>query len=224
MPDGMVDRTDQARTAGMPRRRGAGRPMDPAKRDAILLAAERIFAEEGYTASMDRVAELAGVSKQTIYKHFSAKDRLFDAMVIRRAERMTEPVTMADPARPVPDVLTALGHRFLELMADGQFHCLLRVILSAGAGTGLAGHFYQTGPLVSLERIAAYLRRQHDAGRLDVPDPLLAAEQFYGLLNGHVQLRGLLGVQPALTDDQKAARVAAAVRVFLAAHTPSARM
>lgn len=199
-------------------RRGAGRPLDMAKRDAILDAAEEVFAQDGYAASMDRVADVAGVSKQTIYKHFAAKDRLFDAMVVRRSERMTEPVTMADPARPVAEVMTNLGQRFLDLMAGGQLNCLLRTLLSAGAGTEMARHFYQTGPAVSLGRIATYLKRQHDEGRLTVPDPMLAAEHFFGLLNGHVQLRGLLGVLPPMGEDERRARVDAAVQVFLAAY------
>lgn len=208
---------DHAATGRSPRR-GAGRPLDLAKRDAILDAAEQVFAEEGYAASMDRIAESAGVSKQTIYKHFNAKDRLFDAMVMRRSERMTEPVTMADPARPVAEVLNDLGLRFLDLMAGGQLNCLLRTLVSAGKDTELARHFYKTGPSVSLSRIAAYLRRQQAEGRVDVPDPLLAAEHFFGLLNGHTQMRGLLGVLPPMTEAEKAARTAAAVRVFLAAY------
>ncbi|GGE88322.1 TetR/AcrR family transcriptional regulator [Niveispirillum cyanobacteriorum] len=199
-------------------RRGAGRPLDMTKRDAILDAAEDVFAREGYGASMDRVAEVAGVSKQTIYKHFSAKDRLFDAMVVRRSERMTEPVTMGDPAAPPAEVLTNLGLRFLELMVEGQLNCLLRTMLSAGAQSEMSGHFYQTGPAVSLSRLGSYLKRQHDEGRLSIPDPMLAAEQFFGLMNGHVQLRGLLGVLPAMGDAERQARVDAAVRVFMAAY------
>ncbi|MFV3130210.1 TetR/AcrR family transcriptional regulator [Niveispirillum sp. KHB5.9] len=202
--------------AKAPRR--AGRPLDMAKRDAILDAAEDAFIQDGYGASMDKVAEMAGVSKQTIYKHFTAKDRLFDAMVVRRSERMTEPVTMADPDRPVAEVLTNLGHRFLNLIMGGQMICLLRVILSAGSDTELGEHFYQTGPSVSLSRIAAYVRRLHGEGRLNAPDPLQAAEHFIGLVNGNMQLRGLLGVLQPMTEAERAARVAAAVRVFLAAY------
>lgn len=213
-----MDATTGLTVEGNAPRRGAGRPLDMTKRDAILDAAEIVFAEEGYSASMDRVAELAGVSKQTIYKHFTAKDRLFDAMVIRRSERMTEPVTMADPGRPVAEVLTNLGLRFLELLVGGPLNCLLRTLLSAGTGTEMGRHFYQTGPAVSLARIAAYLKRQHEQGQLNVPDPMLAAEHFFGLMNGHAQLRGLLGVADSMDEAQRQARVAAGVRVFLAAY------
>ncbi|MFE6779435.1 TetR/AcrR family transcriptional regulator [Streptomyces sp. NPDC057702] len=67
------------------RRGGAvGRPAGrlAAKREAILRAAVAIFLREGYDrASVDAIAEEAGVSKQTIYNHFGGKERLFLAAV-----------------------------------------------------------------------------------------------------------------------------------------------
>lgn len=210
-----ADLADEATTT----RRGAGRPLDMAKRDAILDAAEEIFADEGYGASMDRVAEMAGVSKQTIYKHFASKDGLFDAMVMRRSERITEPVMMADAGQSVAEVMTDLGVRYLDLMANGALSCLLRTLLSVGCETEVARHFYKTGPGVSLSRIASYLKRQHDDGRLLVPDPMLASEHFFGLLNGHTQLRGLLGMLPPMGSAEKRTRAEAAVRVFLAGYS-----
>ena len=52
------------------------------KRQAILHAARDLFLQKGYAgASMDEVAAVAGVSKVTIYKHFSDKHTLFVAVV-----------------------------------------------------------------------------------------------------------------------------------------------
>ena len=52
-----------------------GRPKDPAKRAAILDAAEKLFLSQGFTGtSMDAVAKEAGVSKLTVYSHFSDKE------------------------------------------------------------------------------------------------------------------------------------------------------
>ncbi|HEY6682348.1 MAG TPA: TetR/AcrR family transcriptional regulator, partial [Propionibacteriaceae bacterium] len=52
------------------------------KRQAILHAARDLFLQKGYaSASMDEVAAVAGVSKVTIYKHFSDKHTLFVAVV-----------------------------------------------------------------------------------------------------------------------------------------------
>ena len=48
------------------------------KRRAIVEAATTLFLENGYRGtSMDQIAAVARVSKQTVYKHFSDKEALF---------------------------------------------------------------------------------------------------------------------------------------------------
>src|SRR5258708_2764511 len=64
------------------------------KRKAIVEAATTTFLHKGYLGtSMDEIAALGGVSKQTVYKHFADKERLFfegsPAPSTRRAIRCT---------------------------------------------------------------------------------------------------------------------------------------
>lgn len=52
------------------------------KRKAILEGAVKVFTKDGYDASsMDYIAEVAGVSKRTVYNHFPSKEILFQAIV-----------------------------------------------------------------------------------------------------------------------------------------------
>jgi AcrR family transcriptional regulator len=52
------------------------------KRSAIVAAARRAFLDGGYSqTSMDSIAEIAGVSVKTIYRHFENKDELFSAVM-----------------------------------------------------------------------------------------------------------------------------------------------
>ena len=50
------------------------------KKKQIVAAATKLFINEGFSAvSMDRVAQIANVSKATLYAHFSGKQALFTA-------------------------------------------------------------------------------------------------------------------------------------------------
>lgn len=60
--------------------------MNPETRHKILDAALQAVLENGYRASIDGIAERAGVVKQTLYHHFAGKDALFAETVSRMAE------------------------------------------------------------------------------------------------------------------------------------------
>src|ERR1700759_2980610 len=53
-------------------------PASQQRRRDILLAGKKVFFKEGYQlASIDRIAEVAGTTKRTVYDHFGSKDVLF---------------------------------------------------------------------------------------------------------------------------------------------------
>src|SRR5690606_38331108 len=51
----------------------------PKTHENIVASALAVFLDEGYGASLDLIAERAGVTKRTIYSHFSSKEQLFRA-------------------------------------------------------------------------------------------------------------------------------------------------
>src|ERR1700681_2266757 len=68
--------------------RGNGRGEPGAKAETILAAAERAFLASGFGAvTMDRIAREAGVSKATVYAHFTGKEALFGAVIAHVSER-----------------------------------------------------------------------------------------------------------------------------------------
>ena len=66
-----------------------GRPIDAAKRTAILQAAIHAFFEHGFAAaSIEQIAADAGVSKVTVYNQFGDKRALFTGAVEQECSRM----------------------------------------------------------------------------------------------------------------------------------------
>src|SRR5436305_14270323 len=65
----------------------ADRPLraDAARnREEVLRAARDVFAESGYGVPLDEIATRAGVGPGTVYRHFPAKEALFEAVVTAR--------------------------------------------------------------------------------------------------------------------------------------------
>lgn len=62
-----------------------------ARREVILVAAATAFAEKGFAAtSMHDVAAAAGITKLIVYRHFSSKQELYDAVLERVSDRARE--------------------------------------------------------------------------------------------------------------------------------------
>jgi AcrR family transcriptional regulator len=93
-------RADAERTADA----AAGRPMraDAARnREKVLRAAREAFAESGYGVPLDEIAARAGVGPGTVYRHFPAKEALFEAVVEARvADLASDARARADAADP----------------------------------------------------------------------------------------------------------------------------
>lgn len=73
-------------------------------RNAILDAAEHVFAEHGAHAPLEKVAEAADVSRATLYRHFPDRRALFLGIF----EREIQPILEAGFALPPEEVLLGI--------------------------------------------------------------------------------------------------------------------
>src|SRR5690242_2164049 len=70
----------------------------------MLDAAVAVFARRGYRlASMDEIADVAGISKPMIYAYLGSKDELFAACITREANRLEAAVSGSVGAGDAPD-------------------------------------------------------------------------------------------------------------------------
>ncbi len=87
----------------------------------ILEVAGAVFAREGYhPASMDEIAELAGVSKPMVYAYFGSKEGLYLAYVGRAGGELLE--RLENAARPGAPPARALQARVTEFLAFVEEH------------------------------------------------------------------------------------------------------
>jgi len=85
----------------------------------ILDVAGQAFAAAGYErASMDRIAELAGVSKPMLYAYFDSKEGLYVAYIERTGRDLMERLRAADSGAPHAARLRALICQFLGFVEE----------------------------------------------------------------------------------------------------------
>ncbi|WP_346837364.1 TetR/AcrR family transcriptional regulator [Microbulbifer sp. SAOS-129_SWC] len=164
-----------------------GRPKDPVKRRAILDAAKVLFLTHGFAGtSMDAVAAAAGVSKLTVYNHFSDKETLFFTAVESKCEdQMPLPMFTLEQGDSVEEMLNRIGVAFLEMIDSEESLHLMRLLCAmAGQDAEMARLFYEAGPKRTMSGMERFLRRATELELLDVADPIGAAEFFFGMLQG----------------------------------------
>lgn len=204
---------------------GPGRPKDLEKRAAILAAAKRLFPRSGFEGtSMDAIAAEAGVSKLTVYSHYTDKETLFVAAIRECCEeQMPESLFSVDIKGPVRRQLEAIARAFFALITQPESIALHR-LLTAGNGTSakLAQLFWDSGPRLVHESFENFLRKEVEAGQLDIVDVPRAASQFFALLKGELHARLMCGCSLSITAEEVDAHLQATVEFFLRAYTPCA--
>ncbi len=201
---------------------GPGRPKDLAKRQAILEAAKTLFLNKGYDgSSMDAIAAEAGVSKLTVYSHFTDKETLFAAAVQSKCEeQLPELLFELSQDAPIEQVLLNIGRGFHTLINSCESVALHRLMVSLAAqDSKLSKMFYDAGPQLILDEMKHLLSQAHATGKLCIPDPLSAADQFFCLIKGGANFRLLIGCGEAQQGEAAEQHVRDAVGVFLRAYS-----
>jgi TetR/AcrR family transcriptional regulator, mexJK operon transcriptional repressor len=196
------------------------------KRATVLEAAAKVFLSGGYLgASMDEIADLAGVSKQTVYTYFSNKEALFAAMASALSneanDRVHNNVAEFGEDDDLEGYLVGYAVRQLEVVLTPRILQLRRLVIGeVGRFPELGAALYAGGPGRAIASLAATFERLADRGALSVHDPLLAATQFNWLIMSAPLNRTMLlgdGAIPSSKELREHAREG--VRMFLAAYS-----
>lgn len=189
-------------------------------RDAILEAARQLFLREGFGVTMDRIATVAGVARQTVFNRYGSKERLFREVVQRVFARLVRSLLHVEAKPTLAGTLTAYARHYLQIALDREgiaFHRLAVAELRAFPDLGQLILTLGASQIVPV--LAAHLQQQMDAGVIRACDPNLAAECFLASVIGHVRYRLLVSreVEP---EHLLSARLDFSVELFVAGLTP----
>lgn len=193
------------------------------KHEAIVSGALEVFLDKGFVgASVDDVAARSGVSKQTVYKHFGDKERLFIEVVSSTIDRFGEPFFRVSinlkSSSELEQTLRDLAQTLLESVLEPQILRLRRLVISEVMRfPDLGKHYFDKGPRRGVETLAEIFKDFSDRGLLKKCDSEHAATQFTWLvISIPVNRVMLLGESAMPSSNELKVIVDNAVEIFLA--------
>lgn len=205
-------------------RKNRGRPPDPAKRAAILAAARSIFLAGGpQRLSIEAIAREAGVSKVTIYSHFTDLPGLMRSVVLAQMSQMMVFMDeLPGDRQELRIALVEFGLRLMTFLTGDEYLAMIRVMVSqTEQQPWLAPLIYQEGAEMTCDKLADLLAEAARRGDLGPHDSRRAAEQLLGMWQG-IQTTGLvMGGCPPPDAETLRERIECAVDLILRACGPA---
>lgn len=171
---------------------GPRRVDEEARKERILVAAAKVFAEFGYRrATIDRVAEEAGVAKGSVYLAFDSKEDLFYGVFedFIRDFVGNELVLEDDSSEGVLERLEETLYLTTRAIEDDEFAIPLTLEFWAGCGVeetrARFGELYAAAITEFTGRIVTLLEQGQARGEVDPEVPLRPlASCIVGLVDG----------------------------------------
>ncbi|WFE77044.1 TetR/AcrR family transcriptional regulator [Roseinatronobacter sp. S2] len=194
-------------------------------RQKILAAAEDVFLTAGFLgASMDQVAERAGVSKQTIYAHFKSKQALFIDVVVAMSGGAAQTLEQGPGAplddRPVQEFLLEAAIEQLDVVLTPRLMQLRRMVIGeVERFPELGKALFENGPQKAINRLARACAHYTAIGQLNTPDTIEAASFFNWIVMGAPTSAAMLLGDAGIPDrDARHRHATESVRIFLCAY------
>ncbi|NLS15491.1 TetR/AcrR family transcriptional regulator [Rhizobium sp. P40RR-XXII] len=199
-------------------------PKQIARRERIEEAAYAVLKESGYKAtSLLAIARRASVSNETLYNWYGNKQALFRSLIESNAREAKELLAAALQGKSDPlDTLAALGPILLSLVTGDKAIVLNR------AAAGDVSDTRTLGPAIAQfgrDAIAPLLRDLLQAasrsGLIACGDPTEAADIYFRLLIGDLQVRRVICTLDELPRSEIERRASEAMALFLQLHAPA---
>lgn len=176
-----------------------GRTQPRAKEQEVLDVATAYFLKHGYQgASINAMARSSGISKESIYRYFSSKKQLFEAVIGRELVEYRHVMTRLDATLKTMDLRAALitiAETVLNVITSDRTLALRRLIFEeARRSPDVGQHYYQIGPeqaYVVLENVFTSRRADSDFSAA------VLSRHFVALVTWRIMLERECAVSPA---------------------------
>jgi TetR/AcrR family transcriptional repressor of mexJK operon len=200
-----------------------GRSKPKPKEQEVLDVATDYFLAHGYQgASINAMARSSGISKESIYRYFSSKKQLFEAVICRELAEYQAGVRSALSAEKTMDLREALiniAETVLEVATTDRTLALRRLIFDeARRSPDVGQHYYKIGPEYAFTAVEEIFRSHPSESDFD---PAILSRHFLALVAWRPILERECALGPAPSRAQIRARVEPTVRDFMKAFLKS---
>jgi AcrR family transcriptional regulator len=183
----------------------------------ILDAAAELFTRNGYGGtSIEAIAAHAGIGKLTLYRRFADKDVLFQAVVLRMADRSRAALgKIAESEGSLAEVLTATGRHLLGIILSAESIAFHRILFAEAARMPeLSARIAPENPTDQPDATRSLFRRLAARGVIRSEDVAFLDQQFIHAVIGKPLRKALFGAPP-MTARAQEEHVRKAVALFL---------
>ena len=199
-----------------------GRSKPKPKEQEVLDVATDYFLAHGYQgASINAMARSSGISKESIYRYFSSKKQLFEAVIRRELAEYQASVRRlsAEKRMDLREALINLAETVLDVATTDRTLALRRLIFDeARRSPDVGQHYYQIGPEYAFAAVEEIFRSHHAESDFD---PAILSRHFLALVAWRPILERECALGPAPSRAQIRARVESIVADFMKAFLKS---
>jgi len=178
--EALLERLVRQQVSRQSGQRDHARAQTPQTREKILGAALEVFSSKGFHgATVDEVAERAGLGKGTVYRHFSSKRELFSELIRSKVAELEEAVTGAiDPRADVLKIIETYLRVYFEFFDRNRN--LYKVLIQEQSDFGAEVKALYIGNI--LKKLPLLRRKILQAGKSGHLKPIDFHTVFYGVM------------------------------------------
>jgi len=161
-----------------------------ARRNDILDAAKIVFFDKGFNGTtMDQIAEVAELSKGSLYLHFQSKEELYVSILLEGLDLLNEKFKEAvSGIKGWENKLRRIGQAYYSFYKENNsYFRILFFLYHSEIANHVSDELYQRcfeKGLSCLNYLNQALREGMDAGKIELQDPMGLSFILWGAFNG----------------------------------------